>query len=105
MVYAPSRADGGDDAAHIALLEEQVIRLEAALSSRNVVEQAKGALSVRFDIDADEASAMLRSLARSQGTTIDVCSGNVVASRGWFGRRRGLASDGRVGALARKSPA
>lgn len=61
------------DVASIAILQDQMIRrsdlrageLQHALDSRVAIEQAKGMLSERANVDMDEAFAMLRTYARS----------------------------------------
>jgi len=61
------------DAATIAVLRDQAPRearalsdhLQGALSSRTVIEQAKGVLAERAGVDMDEAFALLRGYARA----------------------------------------
>ena len=61
------------DVASIAILQDQMIRrsdlrvgeLQHALDSRVAIEQAKGMLAERANVDMDEAFAMLRTYARS----------------------------------------
>jgi hypothetical protein len=61
------------DAATIGILQQRTIRhgeiaaaqLQAALTSRVVIEQAKGVLAERLQVSADEAFAVLRGAARS----------------------------------------
>lgn len=63
---------GMADIAAIALLQERTVResrgviasLQGALNSRVVIEQAKGVLSERLQIDVDEAYVRLRTYAR-----------------------------------------
>lgn len=64
---------GMADVAAIALLQERTVResrgviasLQGALNSRVIIEQAKGMLSERLQIDVDEAYVRLRAHARS----------------------------------------
>jgi hypothetical protein len=45
--------------------EERIRQLETALETRVVIEQAKGRLAERFELDLDDAFALLRKSARS----------------------------------------
>jgi GAF domain-containing protein len=62
------------DVATISLLHERSLRrsetlneqLQAALNSRVMIEQAKGKLAERFNLDMDDAFSMLRSYARAR---------------------------------------
>lgn len=61
------------DAATVGLLQHREIRrrdslteqLQAALSSRVLIEQAKGVIAERHDLDMDQSFALMRSVARS----------------------------------------
>jgi hypothetical protein len=77
------------DAATIGILQQRTIRhvevaasqLQAALTSRVVIEQAKGVLAERLQISTDEAFGVLRTTARSHTCLLsdlarDVASGS-----------------------------
>ena len=74
------------DAATIGLLHERAVRhaetladqLQGALTSRVVVEQAKGVLAALSGIGTDEAFALLRHHSRSNGMRIAVVARSVV---------------------------
>ena len=68
----------------MAWLELENAQLRTALKSRIIVEQAKGAISVRFGIAPDEAFAMMRGLARSQRREIHEYAAEIVANGGRF---------------------
>ena len=72
----------------LASLELENVQLRRALESRIIVEQAKGAISVRFGVTPDEAFAMMRGLARSQHREIHEYAAEIVANGG------ALAGDG-----------
>lgn len=66
------------------LVEESAIaqaQLQRALYSRVVIEQAKGYLAQRQNIDMDEAFARIRSHARSTQSRISVVAADIVAGR------------------------
>jgi AmiR/NasT family two-component response regulator len=56
-------------------------QLEHALSSRIVIEQAKGVLAERLAIAPDEAFALIRSAARRDRITVHELAHEVVATR------------------------
>lgn len=62
-------------------LRERVSQLEHALSSRIVIEQAKGMLAERYSLAIPDAFELLRSTARSNRMRIHELAGRVVASR------------------------
>lgn len=67
-------------AAELADLRERVSQLERALSSRVVIEQAKGVLAERLEIGVEQAFAQLRRAARSDRLSIHVLAARVVDS-------------------------
>jgi AmiR/NasT family two-component response regulator len=56
-------------------------QLQQALESRIVIEQAKGVLAERFDLDVEEAFELLRRAARSNRLRIHELAAVVVASK------------------------
>jgi AmiR/NasT family two-component response regulator len=67
-----------------SIVEELQVRngqLERALGSRVVIEQAKGVLMERYEIDLDSAFALLRGAARSNRVRIHDLAAEIVASR------------------------
>lgn len=77
------------DIATISILQQRLVeeselaqaQLQRALDSRVVIEQAKGYLAQRQDIDMDEAFARIRRYARSTQTRIGVVAADVIAGR------------------------
>jgi hypothetical protein len=77
------------DIAAIALVQERAIRdaqsvvgqLQSALSSRVIIEQAKGVLAARAGIGVDEAFARLRSHAREQNLRLRDVARDVIGGR------------------------
>lgn len=63
-------------------LETEAADVAALLPTRLVIEQAKGAVSARFDVTPAEALAMLRELAETSGHNIHVVAAGVVVNRG-----------------------
>jgi hypothetical protein len=61
-----------------------VAQLQGALTSRIVLEQAKGQLSITHGVGIDEAFETLRSYARSQRRNIHAVADEVVRNRGEF---------------------
>jgi hypothetical protein len=76
------------DAAAIGILQQRTIRhgeiaaaqLQAALTSRVVIEQAKGVLAERLQISTDDAFAVLRTAARSRSRPLSEVAREVAAS-------------------------
>jgi AmiR/NasT family two-component response regulator len=66
----------------LTALETENEQLRAALESRIIIEQAKGAISVRCDVSPETAFKMLRGLARSQRLEIHEYAAEVVANGG-----------------------
>ena len=66
----------------LTALETENEQLRMALESRIVIEQAKGAISVRCDVTPETAFEMLRGLARSQRRDIHEYAAEVVANGG-----------------------
>ena len=74
------------DVATIGLLQERSVRraeavageLQGVLSSRVVIEQAKGMLAERVDVDMDEAFQLLRSLARDNNQRLTEVALNLI---------------------------
>lgn len=84
------------DVATIAILQDRLARsreiladqLQVALNSRVTIEQAKGALATRLDIDPGEAFEMLRTRARTSRRRLVEVAEEVVRERagaGWSG--------------------
>jgi len=87
-VTAGARADGDGAAtqssalvALVQLLAERNHQLEQALESRIVIEQAKGVLAERLELEPNRAFEILRRAARSQRRRIHVLAEEVVGSR------------------------
>jgi hypothetical protein len=76
------------DAATIGILQQRSVRqnevvagqLQAALTSRIVIEQAKGVLAERLQIGVDEAFAVLRGGARSRNMLLSDVASEVAGS-------------------------
>ena len=82
-------AQGMADIAAVALLQERVVResqsvtqqLQNALTSRVVIEQAKGVLAERAQVNVDVAFAYLRNYARSCNRRLGEIASEVVDGR------------------------
>jgi GAF domain-containing protein len=74
------------DVATIAIMQDRLARsreelaeqLQSALNSRVVIEQAKGALATRLDIDHNRAFALIRARARSKRRMLIDVAGEVI---------------------------
>src|SRR5919206_2479509 len=64
----------------VALADENA-NLQRALDTRVVIEQAKGVLAERFDVDVHEAFRLLRASARSNRIRLHDLAARVVESR------------------------
>jgi ANTAR domain-containing protein len=70
--------------AKVHALEAEVAQLQGALTSRIVLEQAKGQLSITHGVAVDAAFETLRSYARSQRRDIHEVADEVVPNGGEF---------------------
>jgi AmiR/NasT family two-component response regulator len=76
------------DVASIALIQERAVRrgevlteqLQAALNSRIVIEQAKGAVAQARSVSVDEAFASIRSYARRNNRRLTDVARTIVAN-------------------------
>jgi ANTAR domain len=76
LVSSECRTAGSD-----ASLLERIAQLETALRSRIVIEQAKGILAARLDLEPDECFQILRHEARRGRTNLHELAEQVVRSR------------------------
>lgn len=82
---ANAKSNGGvssDTFDQLTALEAENEQLRIALESRIILEQAKGAISVRCGVTPDIAFEMMRGLARSQRRNIDDYAAEIVANGG-----------------------
>ena len=86
-------ATAGDLIVRLQHLERENANLHEALTSRIVIEQAKGVLAERYNLALDEAFELLRRTARSRRIRIHTLAGAVIAARRVRG---GLQVDGKV---------
>jgi ANTAR domain len=63
------------------LLLERVEQLQTALDSRVVIEQAKGVLAARLDVEVEQAFELLRVCARTHRMKLRELAAEVVSSR------------------------
>lgn len=80
--------DGTLDATETQQLRTTIAQLEHALSSRIIIEQAKGVIAVLRDITPDEAFVLLRNRARGNGRNIHEVAAEIVAARQFPERER-----------------
>jgi hypothetical protein len=80
LTLLPTSADAPGDPT--AFLIERARQLELALSSRIVIEQAKGILAERHGVSVDEAFELLRREARSSRRKIHDVAADVVNGNG-----------------------
>ena len=73
---APSTSQVG----RLEFLERENAQLREALSSRIVIEQAKGVLAERFRLDVNEAFELLRRSARSHRMSMHVLAAAVASA-------------------------
>ena len=64
-------------------LRQENEQLRTALATRIVIEQAKGMLAERFELDVDEAFERLRHQARSHRIKLHVLAAAVTAREAW----------------------
>jgi AmiR/NasT family two-component response regulator len=67
--------------AMVESLRKENEQLQGALTSRVVIEQAKGMLAARLDIGPEDAFILLRRAARSNRMKLHDLAGEVVAAR------------------------
>jgi hypothetical protein len=79
---AEAALDSRDELLEALYLENA--QLQHALSSRIVIEQAKGAVSARCEIPVDVAFEMIRGMARSQQRKLPEFCAEIVANGGRF---------------------
>ena len=82
VVGGPEPNDGSDSLeALVESLTARNAQLERALESRIVIEQAKGVLIERLEVEPDQAFEILRRASRTQRRGIHLVAAEVVASR------------------------
>ena len=81
-VAASAARDRAEQLADLVVaLTDENMHLQRALDTRVVIEQAKGVLAERFDVDVHEAFRLLRVAARSNRIRLHDLAARVVASR------------------------
>lgn len=68
------------DGIHTADVDARVAQLQHALTSRIVVEQAKGMLAERYSLTPEEAYELIRLAARSNGLKVHTLANSVLGS-------------------------
>ena len=68
--------------AQIEQLEDRCEQLQQAMESRVIIEQAKGAVSVRCGVTPQDAFEVIRGLSRSQSREIHGFCAEIVANGG-----------------------
>ena len=76
----PGRVGLSAENGRLSILERENAQLREALSSRIVIEQAKGVLAERFSLGIDEAFELLRSGARSSRLPIHDLAASVTTA-------------------------
>ncbi len=66
---------------HAPTRRDVLPRLRSALTSRSVVEQAKGVIRARMDVSIDEAFVLLRGYAKSHGSYLTEVARRLVSDR------------------------
>jgi AmiR/NasT family two-component response regulator len=72
----------------LAALRAENNQLRTALQTRIIIEQAKGAISVRCGVTPDRAFHMMRARARSRRQSIHAYAAEIVANGGRFAAER-----------------
>jgi AmiR/NasT family two-component response regulator len=66
----------------VATLSKTVLQLQGALDSRISIEQAKGILAARLDLDPEEAFKLMRRYARGKRVQLREVASEIVSTRG-----------------------
>ena len=78
-----SSPDQEPEAVDVEALRQENEQLRTALSTRIVIEQAKGMLAERFELHVDDAFERLRREARNRRLNLHVLAAAVTAREGW----------------------